>query len=377
MNKVELMKSIYEIMKEYNDTKEELQLYLIENNSIQCKYLKTFENNRHLEESGICKDIFNLWTFDKDELLKDKKDREDEDLVNVSDISMYFSVNEIDISKEYYSSYLKMDKETFINKNIIWITPQLDQALTHVFEESRKIPEEPLIQPKIYKFKINKKVPILSSDDLNNYDIFKKILPPELEKQIKEKLEENGVPSFTSHNNLYILLIIIELNKFLSLDLKLYGYKNYNDQNELGLIHFNELIDTDSVIESNYIEATFYENPVDYYDKSFKPKQQNDKYPIRRQDYNPYTKYMDNTLAKSIAHSKGEEFNEVRGMHKRMVMTNRENKIVYQDFDDLTKNIEWSPPKIIDFYKLKYLKYKQKYLQYKQKYLQLKKKLNL
>lgn len=275
----------------------------------------------------------------------------------------------IDISKDYYSSYLKITKDQFMEKNLIWISPKLDQALIHIFDINRKLPinDEP-IHPSIFKFKINKSINLIESKNLNNEGIFKNILEDSLISEIEGILRSNSIPNFQGEKNKYILLILIELNKFLSPENQIYGYMNYFDQNEIGLINFNDLVDRDSVKESKYLSITVHSKIVDQkiinHDSPITFV-----FPLAKDDFNllvKQTQYVTSGNAEYFAKERGEKFT-VRESMWRMIMQDRRNKIEYQNFDDISKVESWNPSELEKFFELKYLKYKQKYLQLKKK----------
>jgi len=255
----------------------------------------------------------------------------------------------------FYSSYINLNLEDFKKKNLIWFTSQLDQALIHIFDTSthirlRDVKEDIAIQPKIFRFKLKQLIKLIKSKTFDNYDIFLNILDSGLIFKIKAKLKEYGISNFELQNNKYILLILEEFNKLVSDEYKIYGYQNYYDQNEIAVNNFFNLVDVNSIKESDYKLISTTQNI-------------SEKEEIQILNF-PNTK--DNIAQFLITDYANRE--KVDGTKMwRMIMKNKNNTIIYNDFDTGTP-LKWTPPDIDEFYKSKYLKYKQKYIELKKDY---------
>jgi len=280
-------------------------------------------------------------------------------LVSTSEISEVNKLDDILINNNledvFYSAYKNLNIEDFKKKYIIWFTPQLNQSLTHIFDSedniTTRMKEDELIQPKIFRFKLKKSIKLIKSTTVNNEYIFLNILDDRLIAQLLEFLNSKNIKNFTQTDNLYILLILDEFNKLVSDEYKIYGYKNYYDQNEIAITNFSNLVDETSIKESDYksfsiVQSVFGQDEIVTYN-----------FPIGKTQL-----YEIFGLDKHVRYADG--LNEDKELLKRMIVEDKRIKISYNDFDT-GEPVEWTPPNIDEFYRLKYLKYKQKYIKLK------------
>ena len=312
----------------------------------------------------------------------------------INNLESYITTNnniiKLDTNIEYFHSFiLQADVEpngVFNTDKFIWFSQQFDQALLHLFNNARSIPNvlpDTLINLFIVKFKLLKEINILKSTSVVNDNIFKKIIPDSCWNKINIALGERhhyfillsprkGVPLLNQSNqyfvlgnlaneqNKFILIILNELNKFiLNEKNKIYGYLNELDQKEIALVGRTGLIDLDSIKISKYTrvikkdlkEVTF---PIIYgnYHTEF---------------YNEYITLYSNL--NTIGMKDTEYKNRSDCMKKRDIETNSfrmfktdKTRIFYQDLDDTTKEVEFTNLNFDDYWKKKYLKYKAKYL---------------
>jgi hypothetical protein len=280
-------------------------------------------------------------------------------LVSTSEILEVNKLDDILINNNledvFYSAYKNLNIEDFKKKYIIWFTPQLNQSLPHIFNSENNITtrmkEGDLIQPKIFRFKLKKSIKLIKSNTVNNEYIFLNILNDRLIAELLEFLNSKNIKNFTETDNLYILLILDEFNKLVSDEYKIYGYKNYYDQNEIAITNFSNLVDETSIKESDYksfsiVQSVFGQDEIVTYN-----------FPIGKTQI-----YEILGLDARVKYADG--LNKDKELLKRMIIDDKRIKISYNDFDT-GKPVEWTPPDINEFYKLKYLKYKQKYINLK------------
>ncbi len=245
----------------------------------------------------------------------------------------------------FYSSQINTDLNTFKNKTILWATEQFDQALLHIFDYNRYLPND-LIQPSIYKFKLKKKIQLLISNNKNNDNIFHHKLPDTLKSKISKILHDEGIHNFKGENNKYILYILEEINTFLPPEFKFDGYKNNFDQNEIAFINFKDVVDEITIIKNDYLEV---------YNKN----QSNKliiKFPITINDF--ITKRSQINLM----------YTDIFNYPNKYRMIPQTPIIIKYGNSEINEWNSYDEPDT--YYKQKYLKYKQKYLKYKRKYLQ-------
>jgi len=299
-----------------------------------------------------------------------------EKIINISD------------KTDYYTSFL--EKPNYIQNlkskatNFIWMSENIDQSIMHLFNSTRKnLPnstDEEVIQPYIAKYNIENGTRIINSNEYTNKYIFNNIIPEEClskilliiamdiwisqknnpqvtnplakDYSVVENVERNKA-YFLTESNKYILVILNELNKFLSDDKKIYGYKNFFDQKEIALCNRYKIIDT-SIKISKYIY-------IEYTDS----KEQILKFPCKYKDYSFVANkhpvaYGINTLS-----------NNIRMVPKTIYFKQSVVKpltICYENFNNPSEHIILVENKpLASYYEKKYLKYKSKYLSLKKK----------
>jgi len=266
----------------------------------------------------------------------------------------------LDMNQFYYSSLnIKLDTinvfEIFKQKNYCWMTDRIDQSLLHLFNDYRgNFNSLDSIQPIIFKFKLKENIRIINSVSCDNFNIFNGILNENIEKFINyiidESCERKRDPKRpeidTEHSRYYkdynvsILLILEQLNKYLQSDQKIYGYKNDNDQKEVGLINFNQLINESSLKKSNIKKIT--------------NRAYNFIFPISSHDYQKLPK-----IYKSLYQDQ-KNIDPMKDCKFRMTLEDGQS-IEYEDFNDNNKSIIHKALSKDEYFKKKYLKYKNKY----------------
>lgn len=198
----------------------------------------------------------------------------------------------------YYSSYIDMDIDKFKMKELAWMSENFDQAFLHIFEGNRytSISKDEL-QPKIYQFQL-KKIQIINSQDQDNINIFDNIIEDIVINEIKKALD---IRKFTIENNKYILYILVEFNKLVRDEYKIYGYRNKYDQIETALIDFNTILVTDTIKESKYLSYNTFLFPIcktDWknimhtsYNDSLYPYDKNSTIPLYPRRYRMFSEY--------------------------------------------------------------------------------------
>jgi hypothetical protein len=163
----------------------------------------------------------------------------------------------------FYSS-LPYDilKEDFELLRIIWCSPEISQSILFMLGN-----EKNLIHPCFFSFKTNKPLFLLNSTNMDNDEIFDDILDAESIRKIKK------VYSMEFGNNANVLCVIEAINRIAKIEennpsLKLHGYRNRYDQNELALIDFHKLVDKNS-IKKGIFEKIILKNVRYTYDKEF------------------------------------------------------------------------------------------------------------
>ena len=329
------------------------------------RFTITYSNRSPLIFGYDSKSDTQIWKKYLDKIISDhsKTPRPEyaKNLVSTSEISEVNKLDDILINNNledvFYSAYKNLNIDDFKKKYIIWFTPQLNQSLTHIFDSenniTKRMKEDELIQPKIFRFKLKKSIKLIKSNTVNNEYIFLNILDDRLIAQLLEFLNSKDIKNFTGVANLYILLILDEFNKLVSDEYKIYGYKNYYDQNEIGITNFSNLVDETSIKESDYksfsiVKSILGQDEILTYN-----------FPIdKTQLYEMFFSGLD----KDVKYADG--LNKDKELLKRMIVEDKRIKITYNDFDT-GKPVEWTPPDIDEFFKLKYLKYKQKYIELK------------
>jgi hypothetical protein len=161
--------------------------------------------------------------------------------------------------------------------------------------------------------------------------------------------------TFHKENNKYILYILELLNNILDEDKRIYGYQNNNDQRELALINFNNIINISDLSISKIV--------------SIKNKDTENSliFPMNKSIYNniKIVVYMNNKISTDPKIM----YNDCT-IKTRMMMMDNYHAIYYQNFDDNTiieiydryiiRNIHGD--EFNDYFKNKYIKYKNKYL---------------
>ena len=271
------------------------------------------------------------------------------------DIFKYLEYKIKKINKEYlYSAYsIELD---LLDKEFVWCTHTLDQSLLHPFNRNRITDNCNNVTPIIYRFKINQKNILLITDYNNQINIiFMNLIPKEYIDRIETYFsEKDGSKNniLVGENNYRILLILKYYNNhIIDHNNRIYGYYNYYDQNELALLQIKDIIVHDSLNKSEYINIKYILN---------KSQELINYFPIEYELYNTlasnYIRYDTLIVGKLEQHK-----------YKRMRCNNDFNRIIeiiYQDFDNTSKNLIYNcdtPSEYIKNY-LKYLKYKKKYI---------------
>ncbi len=312
------------------------------------------------------------------------------------------SIININNDTDYYHSFVlektKNPNEIFNSDRFIWFSDRFDQALLHLFNNARRISDidkSTLIELYIAKFKLEKEIKIINSNSPVNNSVFDSIIPSKCLNDIINALKErhhyyilltvskekllnqskqwfaNG--EFANENNKFILVILNELNIFLTEENKVYGYSNKYDQKEIALIGRNNLINQSSiqisrytrVIKRNGTEISF---PITYdnYHKEFSNEyitlySNFNELPQMYQDQYNYKERDNHFKMRECMEKKGIKTNSYR-------MYKKDNaKIFYQDFDNLDHEIEFVNLEYDEYWRNKYLKYKAKYLALKNK----------
>ena len=180
---------------------------------------------------------------------------------NLEELGIFQENNE---DKIYYSAYSNnMTINEFKNKNAIWISERIDQAILHPINN-------PILDPVMFEFKL-KNFYYLRSSTKDNKIIFNKIFKEINQKFVtyvnnKLNIRHNNVENIFSNNtnnNKYILYIIDVINKFLPPDFfNLSGYMNLYDQYEVALLHFDSLVKTSSIIKYQYTKVVFNDREI-------------------------------------------------------------------------------------------------------------------
>ena len=311
-------------------------------------------------------------------------------------------IKKISNTINYYHSFI--DRENLTNNDFfeaskidrfIWMSNNIDQSIMHLFNGTRQSRFE-TIQAYLARFNIEEGVRIINSTQINNLDIFENIIPPECLKNIipliliqlyvdqknNPTLIESGYkrPSvantyfkekshFMREGNRFILIILKELNKFLSEENKIYGYQNDFDQKEIALC------DKTKIIRDSFKLSKYYNiNLIDETDKT-----EYLTFPCKYSEYKELSGkssgklvfYTDIDSEDNSAQIKAYLTRKGLSTDNRVRMIPNPSKhfmICHEDFDIPGKPIETLENKPIEeYYEKKYLKYKTKYLSIKNK----------
>ena len=154
---------------------------------------------------------------------------------NSKDNSSFKNLTIVSQSHTFYSSVpFSMETEDFEMMRILWCSPEISQSLLYMLETEKK-----LEQPTMFSFNFNQDMLILNATEFKNESIFNDVLDVNTRKLLKESYK------FDFGNNINILCVIEAINRLTQdyPDLKIFGYRNRYDQNELALINFNEVVD--------------------------------------------------------------------------------------------------------------------------------------
>ena len=379
-----------------------MSLQFINNDQIHEKLLDV-AFQKGLDYNILLQNIYNNRTYDKNKKIK----RIDQYFAkkvyyllyqehNLNSLINKDNVIKLDTIKEYYHSLIlqteQLQTDIFDSDKFIWFSQNFDQAFLHLFNQARQlsnIKSEDLIYLFIVKFKLLKEINILKSQTMYNHDIFKNIIPDKCLKGIMNALAKrhhyhillfNNNSSihedqfylsgeFAGEQNKFILIILNELNKFLTENNKIYGYLNELDQKEIALVGRSGLINLNSIKSSKYTRVIKKDGkqiffPLTY--KNYVVEFNNENITL----YTTYSEYL--TYLSSINNNTKQQMIECvknRGIEQnslRMFKTDK-TRIFYQDFDDNTKEIEFINLNLEDYWKKKYLKYKEKYVTIKNK----------
>lgn len=320
------------------------EMYEKNENIYEYEAVQTSENERDFIHNLKLKQYFNRIDYITHLMTDEVK--------TIIDIKEYTS--EIGkITTDYlYSAY--GEETDILKRKFLWCSPLLDQALLHPFNRVR-IKNTGMISPVIYRFNI-KPVNIIACDDKNNISILGKIFGYIINRiehsygyysKIKMfcdemievlKNDDEIYQIFSGENNYRILIILDELNKIITNPKKkIYGYYNYFDQNEYGLILSPKLL-PENIIKSGYLSIT-YKN---------EDEQVNYTFPIA------YELYV--TLSNNSVRYKG--ISDINKMRCENLVS-----VTYKDFDTMKPVIYncTKPTYYNRYHYKKYLKYKSKY----------------
>ena len=330
---------------------------------------------------------------DKPELLsKTQQDYMNTDDINTQRIVMDLVniFNKYKYLKNYKDFFEKIDRDFFLNKYLhlpcytsyhypidltkkhyIWFSQNLSQSILHLFDRSRQALN--VVRPVIYKFTLNlaiKNIILFKKATIEFSDI-SFLFPQEIRINIGIELSRYFKSTlaviFNEEKNRRLLYIFEALNHFLGLENKIYGYRNYNDQDEFGMINQDlfESVPIQSFYKNIQITKTLKYHLgapiIDIIEFNNEDK-------ILSSDYfNTYLIFSlyrpkDGFIQKGLQ-CKGEVVvkNE-RGEVSEYVVDI--NSITYQNFDNLAETSIFNCADDNN--------YMQKYLKYKQKYLNLK-----
>ena len=276
-----------------------------------------------------------------------------------------YTIHNLNPNIDYYSAYPKdMSKEIFSQKYIIWMSDIIHQSLLHPLDTKK------IIQPIFFKFRLNKSLLVINSDNYINKNIFYNSFnfDDSIIDNIKNEInlikgiELDTENIFLGNNNKYILYVIEAINRIVgNPDLLIYGYKNKNDQEEIALIKFNEIIDKTSIKKYKYTKII-----CDSKEFTFPLSNEED---IRKLCHNIHGFYKGDYLHKNIIVPA--EFVEVskKELKKKMMCHSYDLQIYYQieDNSESEQYFDCSDKKAQYFWAGKYKKYKQKYLELKNK----------
>ena len=154
----------------------------------------------------------------------------------------YKNITLLDNSHTFYSSLpYDINKEDFELLRILWCSPEISQSILFMLGN-----EKVLSHPCFFSFKINKPVFLLNATDMDNENIFDDVLDKESIRKIKRAF------SLDFGNNTNVLCVIEAINRIAKIEennplLKIHGYRNRYDQNEVAFIDFHRLLDKESV----------------------------------------------------------------------------------------------------------------------------------
>ena len=138
----------------------------------------------------------------------------------------------------YSSTPFDMEEDDFELMRVVWCSPEVSQSMLYMLET-----EKVLTQPVMFSFNFNRDMLVLNATDFENESIFDDVLDKDTINRLKNAYK------FDFGNNVLILCVIEAINRLTqeSHRLKIYGYRNRYDQNELALINFNNVVDRDSI----------------------------------------------------------------------------------------------------------------------------------
>jgi hypothetical protein len=270
----------------------------------------------------------------------------------------FIEVNNLDEIKKlnttnyFYSAYPNnMDSNDFGEKQIVWFTERMDQAILHPLDTKE------ILNPIMFRFKLLENyICIFDSSDKDNIKIFETISSNIRRKLVdyvnttKKTVEFTSKNIFIGNNNKYILYVIEAINRIFACDFfKISGYKNHYDQSEIALINFNTLVDKSSLIKYIYTKIKY-----DGVETIFPLQKPQD----IRQIYDTPGFYKGFFLINR----------DIYEDKLRMDCSKTNMQIYYkEEGKDLEEVFDCSTISSIDSYRKKYMKYKQKYLQLKNK----------
>ncbi len=144
------------------------------------------------------------------------------------------NLNIVEGSHTFYSSLpFYMEQRDFKLMKILWCSAELSQSMLYMLETDKI-----LQQPVMFSFNFNRDMLILNATDFENETIFNDVLDEDTIDRLKRAYK------FDFGNNVHILCVIEAINKLTQdSSLKIFGYRNRYDQNELALINFNDVVD--------------------------------------------------------------------------------------------------------------------------------------
>ena len=276
------------------------------------------------------------------------------------------TIKKLDSIKTYYSSYTNnLSIESFCSKKSCWFSEQEDQALLFQLERSA-LNSEPIM----FEFNLKNNPNVINSSNILNSYIPSFFGIKNIENFLKEMGVEAAPDNLALENNKYILYICeaynqyLQSNEYLSRNyelLKINGYCNKSDQNEIALTSFNTYVDCLTV--KKYVFTKIVKNNVEF------------SIPLTREFTESRQQDQTENLISIYKQKVNGVFNPVRYKNLNLSAVHRMSCGDYSNIQIQYKNEVTGETKIFDcankpekyYWEKKYLKYKQKYLELKNK----------